>query len=75
MTSPTTSRRPSGWHLLLAPLTLCFALPLVRLALSSVMSNAEINRFPPALWPKGIDLGGYRYVLGNAMFPAGSPIH
>ncbi|WRZ88829.1 carbohydrate ABC transporter permease [Streptomyces sp. NBC_01007] len=69
MTSPTTSRRPSGWHLLLAPLTLCFALPLVWLALSSVMSNAEINRFPPALWPKGIDLGGYRYVLGNAMFP------
>ncbi|MFJ6835870.1 carbohydrate ABC transporter permease [Streptomyces sp. NPDC091209] len=69
MTSPATSRRPSGWHLLLAPLTLCFALPLVWLALSSVMSNAEINRFPPALWPKGIDLGGYRYVLGNAMFP------
>ncbi|MGW7607338.1 carbohydrate ABC transporter permease [Streptomyces sp. NPDC054766] len=69
MSSPTTSRRPSGWHLLLAPLTLCFALPLVWLALSSVMSNAEINRFPPALWPKGIDLGGYRYVLGNAMFP------
>jgi multiple sugar transport system permease protein len=69
MSSPATSRRPSGWHLLLAPLTLCFALPLVWLALSSVMSNAEINRFPPALWPKGIDLGGYRYVLGNAMFP------
>ncbi|MEV8033477.1 carbohydrate ABC transporter permease [Streptomyces sp. NPDC086182] len=69
MSSPATSRRPSGWHLLLAPLTLCFALPLVWLALSSVMSNAEINRFPPALWPKGIDLGGYRYVFGNAMFP------
>ncbi|MFF3404736.1 carbohydrate ABC transporter permease [Streptomyces sp. NPDC002742] len=69
MSSPATSRGPSGWHLLLAPLTLCFALPLVWLALSSVMSNAEINRFPPALWPKGIDLGGYRYVFGNAMFP------
>ncbi|MET8284550.1 carbohydrate ABC transporter permease [Streptomyces sp. NPDC048448] len=59
----------SGWHLLLAPLALCFALPLVWLVLSSVMTNAEINRFPPALWPKGIDLGGYRYVLGNALFP------
>ncbi|WP_406836101.1 carbohydrate ABC transporter permease [Streptomyces sp. AHU1] len=69
MSSPGTSRRPSGWHLLLAPLTLCFALPLVWLVLSSVMSDAEINRFPPALWPKGIDLSGYRYVLGNAMFP------
>ncbi|MFI0960206.1 carbohydrate ABC transporter permease [Streptomyces sp. NPDC021080] len=69
MSAPLTSRRPSGWHLLLAPMALCFALPLVWLALSSVMSDAEINRFPPALWPKGIDLGGYRYVLGNAMFP------
>ncbi|MET7987956.1 MULTISPECIES: carbohydrate ABC transporter permease [unclassified Streptomyces] len=69
MSSPVTSRRPSGWHLLLAPLALCFALPLVWLALSSVMSDTEINRFPPALWPGGIDLGGYRYVLGNAMFP------
>ncbi|CAM5460827.1 carbohydrate ABC transporter permease [Streptomyces violaceorubidus] len=66
-------RRPrlpfSPWHLLLAPLALVFAVPLVWLVLSSVMSNAEINRFPPALWPSGIDLGGYRYVLGNAMFP------
>ncbi|WP_320777360.1 carbohydrate ABC transporter permease [Streptomyces sp. CRN 30] len=59
----------SPWHLLLAPLALMFAVPLVWLALSSVMSDAEINRFPPALWPSGIDLGGYRYVLGNAMFP------
>ncbi|WP_428950533.1 carbohydrate ABC transporter permease [Streptomyces sp. cg35] len=59
----------SAWHLLLAPLALVFAIPLIWLLLSSVMSNAEINRFPPALWPSGIDLGGYRYVLGNAMFP------
>ncbi|MEU5432376.1 carbohydrate ABC transporter permease [Streptomyces sp. NPDC020719] len=59
----------SAWHLLLTPLSIGFALPLVWLVLSSVMTNAEINRFPPALWPKGIDLGGYRYVLGNAMFP------
>ncbi|GAA2096581.1 carbohydrate ABC transporter permease [Streptomyces albiaxialis] len=71
---PTGRRRGarlpfSGWHLLLAPLALLFALPLVWLLLSSVMTNAEINRFPPALWPSGIDLGGYRYVLGNAMFP------
>jgi multiple sugar transport system permease protein len=62
-------RRVSAWHLVLAPLALCFALPFGWLLLSSVMSNAEINRFPPALWPKGVDLGGYRYVLGNALFP------
>ncbi|MGW7514878.1 carbohydrate ABC transporter permease [Streptomyces sp. NPDC054796] len=59
----------SPWHLVLAPLALLFALPLLWLLLSSVMSNAEINRFPPALWPSGIHLDGYRYVLGNALFP------
>ncbi|MET9291986.1 carbohydrate ABC transporter permease [Streptomyces sp. NPDC003077] len=59
----------SPWHLLLAPLSVGFALPLVWLLLSSVMTNAEINRFPPALWPEGLHLGGYEYVLNNAMFP------
>ncbi len=59
----------SAWHLALAPLALLFAIPLVWLLLSSVMSDAQINRFPPALWPSHIDLSGYRYVLGNAMFP------
>ncbi|MEU7853981.1 carbohydrate ABC transporter permease [Nonomuraea sp. NPDC049141] len=59
----------SAWHLLLAPLALIFAIPLIWLVLSSVMSNAEINRFPPALWPSGINLGGFRYVLNNALFP------
>ncbi|WP_030743433.1 carbohydrate ABC transporter permease [Streptomyces sp. NRRL F-5135] len=59
----------SAWHLLLAPLSLLFAVPLIWLLLSSVMSDAEINRFPAALWPARIDLGGYGYVLGNAMFP------
>ncbi|MEU8096443.1 carbohydrate ABC transporter permease [Streptomyces rubiginosohelvolus] len=59
----------SPWHLLLAPLALVFALPLLWLLVSSFMSDSEINTFPPALWPSDIDLGGYRYVLGNAMFP------
>lgn len=68
--SRTRWRLPfSPWHLALAPLALLFAAPLVWLALSSVMSDAEINRFPPALWPSHVDLHGYRYVLGNAMFP------
>jgi len=59
----------SAWHLLLAPLAALFAVPLVWLLVSSVMTNAEINRFPPTLWPSGVDLGGYAYVLGNTMFP------
>ncbi|MFL6118255.1 carbohydrate ABC transporter permease, partial [Actinophytocola sp.] len=59
----------SAWHLLLAPLAVLFAIPLVWLLISSVMTNAEINRFPPPLWPKGINLGGYAYVFGHSMFP------
>jgi multiple sugar transport system permease protein len=59
----------SPWHLLIAPLALVFAVPLIWLLLSSVMSNAEINRFPPALWPSGVDLTGFRYVLADAKFP------
>jgi multiple sugar transport system permease protein len=59
----------SPWHLLMAPLALVFAVPLIWLVLSSVMSNAEINRFPPALWPSGVDLSGFRYVLADAKFP------
>ncbi|MGW7414789.1 carbohydrate ABC transporter permease [Streptomyces sp. NPDC054863] len=59
----------SAWHLLLGPLAALFAVPLMWLVLSSLMSDAEINRFPPALWPSKIDFGGYSYVLGNAMFP------
>jgi multiple sugar transport system permease protein len=70
MTRRTGVRLPfSAWHLLLAPLAVLFALPLVWLLVSSVMTNAEINRFPPALWPGGVDLGGYAFVLGDAMFP------
>jgi multiple sugar transport system permease protein len=59
----------SAWHLLLAPLAFLFAIPLLWLLISSFMTNAEINRFPPSLWPKGIDVGGYAYVFGNSMFP------
>ncbi|WP_285567819.1 MULTISPECIES: carbohydrate ABC transporter permease [unclassified Streptomyces] len=70
ITSTRRRRLPfSAWHLLLAPLAALFALPLLWLLITSVMSDAEINRFPPALWPSDLDLGGYRYVLGNAMFP------
>lgn len=59
----------SAWHLLLVPLALLFAIPLIWLLISSVMTNAEINRFPPSLWPSHLDFSGYAYVLGDAMFP------
>lgn len=59
----------SAWHLLLVPLALLFAVPLIWLILSSVMTDAEINKFPPNLWPSGIHLDGYRFVLSNGKFP------
>jgi multiple sugar transport system permease protein len=62
-------RRPSSWHLVLLPMALVFALPLLWLIVSSFMTNAQINRFPPTIIPDSLHLQGYRYVLGNALFP------
>lgn len=59
----------SAWHLVLLPVSLLFALPLVWLLLSSFMTNAQINRFPPTIIPDSLHLDGYRYVFQNALFP------
>jgi multiple sugar transport system permease protein len=53
----------SGWHLLLMPLALIFVLPLVQMVLTSFMSSAEINQFPPKLIPSSLHLEGYRALL------------
>ena len=63
-----TERRVSPWHLVLAPMALIFALPLIWLTVSSFMTNAEINRFPPTIIPHGIHLDGYRYVFRTGDF-------
>ncbi|MFE3451624.1 carbohydrate ABC transporter permease [Nonomuraea sp. NPDC059194] len=61
-------RLPSKWHLVLVPMSAVVMLPFVWLVLSSVMTQAELNRFPPAIWPEGIDLGGYRTVVERSNF-------
>ncbi len=53
----------SGWHLLLMPIALIFVLPLVQMVLTSFMSNAEINQFPPKLFPTHLHVEGYRALL------------
>ena len=63
------SCRSARWHLVLVPVSLLFALPLVWLVVSSFMTNAQINRFPPTIIPDSLHLDGYRYVLQNALFP------
>jgi multiple sugar transport system permease protein len=61
-------RRPSTWHLVLLPMTVVFALPLVWLILSSFMTNAQINKFPPTIIPDSLHLDGYRYVFSTGRF-------
>ncbi|MBL8931925.1 MAG: carbohydrate ABC transporter permease [Kineosporiaceae bacterium] len=64
--APRTARAPrrwrlpfSGWHLVLMPLALLFATPLVQMVLSSLKTNAEIRRFPPTLLPRDPTLSGF----------------
>jgi multiple sugar transport system permease protein len=61
-------RRIDRWHLVLAPMALIFALPLLWLLVSSFMSNAQINRFPPTIVPDSLHLDGYRYVFRTGGF-------
>ena len=61
-------RRPSTWHLVLAPMALLFALPLLWLIVSSFMTNAQINKFPPTIIPDSLHLDGYRYVFDTGRF-------
>ena len=53
----------SPWHLLLMPLALIFLLPLIQMVLTSFMTSADINRFPPRLIPTTLSLGGYQGLL------------
>ncbi|MFI0419620.1 carbohydrate ABC transporter permease [Spongiactinospora sp. 9N601] len=62
-------RLPSKWHLILVPMSIVTVLPFVWLLLSSVMTQTELNRFPPAFWPQAIDLDGYRSVMERSDFP------
>jgi multiple sugar transport system permease protein len=55
----------SPWHLLLMPLALIFVLPLVQMVLTSFMSSAEINQFPPRLIPTSFHLEGYRHLFSE----------
>lgn len=56
----------SPWHLLLMPLALIFVLPLVQMIATSFMTNQEINRFPPQLFPTKLHLDGYRTLISQS---------
>jgi len=59
----------SPWHLLLFPVAVVFALPLLWMVLSSFMSNAQINQFPPTIIPDSLHVDGWRTVLNDSQFP------
>ena len=68
--APKRGRLPfSPWHLVLAPAALLFALPLIWMVLSSFMSNAQINQFPPTIIPDSLHLEGWDTVLTTPSFP------
>jgi len=56
----------SPWHLLLMPLSLIFALPLLQMVLTSFMTSADINRFPPRLIPTKLSLAGYHALFAES---------
>ena len=59
----------SPWHLLLMPIALVFALPLVQMILTSLMNDKEINAFPPKLIPSSLTLAGYVGFFGDSLAP------
>jgi multiple sugar transport system permease protein len=53
----------------LLPLSIIMVLPFVWMLLTSFMTDTEINRIPPTLWPHHLDTGGYSIVLASSDFP------
>jgi multiple sugar transport system permease protein len=70
MTTSSPPRRRwlpfSPWHLLLMPLSLVFVLPLAQMVLTSFMTSADINRFPPRLIPTRLSVTGYRTLFAES---------
>jgi multiple sugar transport system permease protein len=61
--------KPDPWHFLLLPLSILMVIPFVWMLVTSFMTDAEINRFPPTLVPHSLYLGGYTAVLEDSDFP------
>lgn len=61
-------RRPpfSLWHLLLAPLSLLFLVPLAQMLVTSFTANSDINRYPPRFLPSSLHIGGYVRLFSDA---------
>jgi multiple sugar transport system permease protein len=60
---------PDPWHFVLMPLSIIMMIPFIWMVLTSFMTEAEINRFPPTLIPHDLYMGGYTAVISESDFP------
>jgi multiple sugar transport system permease protein len=60
-------RRPSPWHLVLAPLAALMLVPLVWMLLTSLSTESETRRFPPGL-PSSLQWSNFRVAWDDAPF-------
>jgi len=66
-TVPTRRRRrPSLWHLVLAPIAVLFAIPFVQMFLTSVTPAEDINKFPRDFLPSALTLDGYARLFATS---------
>jgi multiple sugar transport system permease protein len=56
----------SGWHILLVPVAILFAIPLVQMFLTSVTPASEINSFPIRFFPSSITFDGYAKLFATS---------
>jgi multiple sugar transport system permease protein len=59
--------RPSGWHLVLFPVALMMAAPLLWMVVTSLSTLAETRRFPPG-WPSSLHWGNYLVAWTDSPF-------
>ncbi|MEV0228759.1 carbohydrate ABC transporter permease [Nonomuraea sp. NPDC050786] len=62
-------KRRSLAHLFLMPLALLFVAPLVWMVLTAFMPDADINTYPPKLWPEHFTLAGFERILTDDEYP------
>ncbi|MFF3442904.1 carbohydrate ABC transporter permease [Streptosporangium sp. NPDC002721] len=62
-------KRPWLAHLILAPTALVFVAPLLWMTLTAFMPDAEINRYPPTLWPSEFSLDGFTRIFTEDDYP------
>ncbi len=60
---------PDPWHFVLFPLSMLMVIPFVWMLVTSFMTDAEINRFPPTLIPASLNTAGYTAVIAESDFP------